>query len=75
MQLLISKHSRGCVPSAPCRGREHGREMVCIIIGQKSTNTRRHSERTEGAIRNGPAAESGAQAAGTEEVTGANKCK
>lgn len=45
MQLLISKHSRGCVPSAPCRGREHGREMVWIIIGQKSTNTRRHSER------------------------------
>lgn len=24
------------VPSAPCRGREHGREMVWIIIGHKS---------------------------------------
>lgn len=34
-----------CVPSAPCRGREHGREMVWIIIGNKSTNTQRHSER------------------------------
>lgn len=39
MELLRSKHSRGCVPSAPCRGREHGREMVWIIIGQKSTHS------------------------------------
>lgn len=39
MSLLRSKHSRGCVPSAPCRGRKHGREMVWIIIGQKSTHS------------------------------------
>lgn len=39
MSALRSKHSRGCVPSAPCRGREHGREMVWIIIGQESTHS------------------------------------
>ena len=33
-----ASESRGPVPSAPCRGREHGREMGWIIIGQKSTD-------------------------------------
>ena len=34
-----ANESRGRVPSAPCRGREHGREMGWIIIGQKSKDT------------------------------------
>lgn len=33
---LTSKDSRGGVPSAPCREREHGRETLWIIIAQKS---------------------------------------
>lgn len=33
------QNCRGCVPSAPCRGREHERETVWIIIGQKEQKT------------------------------------
>lgn len=35
------------VPSAPCRGREHGREMVWIIIGHKSKKTKEKNEKKQ----------------------------
>ena len=49
--LLKSRDSRSRVPSAPCRGREHGRETVWIIIGQKSTRKKETLARVLAAAR------------------------
>lgn len=46
MTRYKSKDSRGGVPSAPCREREHGRETLWIIIAQKSRKNKLPADTT-----------------------------